>query len=69
MIKLGNKDIVQVHFGLSKKENDTYQRLGFLKIDSIYRGSQQIWGLINSCFGSGIWYDSKFWIDNEKWND
>lgn len=32
-------------------------------------GFVEIYEAIRSCFGSGIWYDNKEWLDNEIWKD
>lgn len=42
---------------------------GELVITAVYRGKEQIWNLIKSCFGSGTWVDSSSWIDTEIWKN
>lgn len=31
--------------------------------------TKKIWEAIRSCFGSGVWRESKAWRENEKWKE
>lgn len=42
---------------------------GDFVITAVYKGAEQIWNLIRSCFGSGIWVNSSSWINNETWKN
>lgn len=36
-------------------------------ITATYKGTKLIWEAINSCFGSGAWYNDKGWSNNDGW--
>lgn len=56
MILFNNKEINLISIG-----NKT--------LSAIYKGSRLVWMAVRSCFGSGIWIQSKPWINNEKWKN
>lgn len=59
MIKLNNKDIIDIH-------------LGTRGIMSVYLGTKLVWNKqtkILSCFSNGYWIDEYPWVDTEIWMD
>ena len=38
-------------------------------IAAFYWGARLVWMAVRSCFGSGIWVQSKPWIGSEKWKN
>lgn len=40
-----------------------------LTITAIYKGANQIWSLIKSCFGSGFWINKQTWSNTENWKN
>ena len=54
MIRKGNKELaVRYHGGKV--------------ITAVYKGAKLIWEAINSCFGSGTWYNDKRWSNKDGW--
>lgn len=43
--------------------------LGERAIAAVYHGAMLVWQAVRSCFGSGVWIDSKPWMDNEAWKE
>jgi len=47
-----------------------YRKNGTLwVVQYIYHGIQLIWQNIRSCFGKGIWYQDKPWVDTDFWKN
>lgn len=40
-----------------------------LAISKVAAGSQIIWEIVMSCFGSGTWKNNNLWRDNENWKN
>lgn len=38
-------------------------------VTEIYRGAQLVWEAINSCFGSGAWFNDKPWSNTDGWKN
>lgn len=49
----------------------TVSAIYFLRIPitKIVLASQTLWDIITSCFGSGIWYEDRAWIDTDLWKN
>ena len=38
-------------------------------VTEIYRGARLVWEAINSCFGSGAWFNDKPWSNADGWKN
>ena len=38
-------------------------------ISAVYKGASLVWMAVRSCFGSGVWINTKPWLNNEKWKN
>lgn len=38
-------------------------------IEVVYKGAKLIWEAIRSCFGKGIWYEGKLWVEGDTWKE
>lgn len=45
------------------------KNINAIAIRAIYYGSEKIWSLIRSCFGSGFWVNSSNWSNTELWKN
>jgi len=36
---------------------------------AVYKGASLVWMAVRSCFGSGVWINTKPWLNNEKWKN
>ena len=36
-------------------------------IQALYKGSILVWQAIRSCFGNGMWFNDKPWLNDEVW--
>lgn len=52
----------------NKKETSAITFLGHV-IGEVYRGLVLVWQSIRSCYGKGIWFEEKPWLDNDLWKD
>lgn len=43
--------------------------VGNKAVSAIYIGLRLIWESVSSCFGSGVWNDTKPWVDTDAWKD
>lgn len=52
----------------NKKETSAITALGNV-IGEVYYGHILVWQAIRSCYGKGIWFQEKPWLDNDLWKD
>jgi len=52
----GHRNIVDIYY------NGRY-------LVSKYYGSHLVWEKIRSCYGSGVWVETKPWLDDDIWKD
>lgn len=38
-------------------------------ITAIYRGLNLIWQAVRSCFGKGLWFNDKPWLNSDAWKN
>ena len=43
--------------------------IGNKALSAIYQGTRLVWIAVRSCFGSGIWIETKPWLNEEKWKN
>lgn len=56
MIFHSNKDISEIYKGNTS-------------ITELYYGKFLIWSAIRSCFGQGIWFNEKPWLNSDVWKN
>ena len=68
-------DVKEIH-SYFKNNKDSSSREYFtpgkdikFTITAVYKGLEQIWSLIRSCFGSGFWVKSSNWSNIETWKN
>lgn len=52
----------------SKKEIVAFYKQGKL-IQARYKGTRLVWQGVRSCFGSGLWFNDKPWLNEEAWKN
>ena len=40
-----------------------------IPIQAIYKGGATLWQAVRSCFGSGGWFNTKPWLNDEAWKN
>ncbi len=43
--------------------------LGVKAIEAVYKGAVLIWEAVSSCFGSGMWINTRPWSNDDAWNN
>lgn len=43
--------------------------IGTLAIGAVYRGAVLIWEAVSSCFGSGMWINTRPWSNTDGWRN
>ena len=56
MIVKDGKEVVDIHHG---------GKAG----TSLYKGRRLVWEAVKSCFGRGMWIDTKPWTNSDGWRN
>ena len=67
MIFKGNKEITTINS--SNKIGDNSEIYKSIPIQAIYRGMVTLYQAVRSCFGSGMWVNTKPWVNDEAWKN
>lgn len=46
-----------------------FKESSMLVITAVYKGADLVWTLVRSCYGRGVWFEEKPWLDNDTWKD
>lgn len=42
---------------------------GTRAVEAVYYGARLVWEAVSSCFGSGLWINSRPWSDTDAWKN
>lgn len=61
-------DIYKIPFTLVSTNVKSIYYMNLI-INSVYKGAKKVWGILSSCFSSGVWNKESNWSSSETWKN